>query len=317
MPPANSPAPAVRIALVLLLAAAALLALAWAAGNLRQVPPGSQAVVVQFGRVAGVQKSGLVMALPRPLEQVVLLPSADRQSALKVAADAAPYLTGDGGVVALDGSVTWRIADAAAYCAGRDHVAAALTRLFLSAGVTVAARRSLDDFTGLLPGHAADPTVQEARRVMGGELVAAVNTKLATLERAGASLGVEVTGAEVTALQPPSPRSGVDAVQDATRRAEQGLALARTQAAQTRAQAEQARDALLSAAHARAAERLAGARASIAVISALETRTDAAGRPGLLDQLYRDRIGPILRQAGSISAVDAKSVSRLILPGAQ
>ena len=66
-----------------------------------------------------------------------------------------------------------------------------------------------------------------------------------------------------------------------------------------------------------AAERLAGARASTAVIASLEVRMDAAGRPSLLDQVYRDRIGPILAQAGSVSTVDAKSVSRLILPGAQ
>jgi regulator of protease activity HflC (stomatin/prohibitin superfamily) len=334
MPPENNPAQegaagaAVRIAFVVLRVFTVLLALGWATGNIRQVPPGSQAVLLRFGRVVGVQPSGLVMALPRPLEQVTVLPGAERQLVLKIAAPSAPisddgaadaglYVTGDGGIVLLDATINWRIADAAAYYVARDHVAAALRRIFLSASVAVAAARPLDDFLAVRPERADDPAAQEARRAVRGDLVAAMNAQLVALTRAGAGLGVEVTRADVTALLPPSAKSSFDAVLDATQRAEQGLAVARTEAARMRQQADQARDALLSAAHASAAERLAGARASTAVISALETRMDPAVRPSVLDQVYRDRIGPILGQAGSISTVDAKSVSRLILPGAQ
>ena len=324
---------AVRIAFAVLRVFTVLLALGWATGNMRQVPPGSQAVVLRFGRVVGVQPSGLVMALPRPLEQVVLLPGGERQLALKVAApsariagivddasasgdvpaDAGLYLTGDGGVVLLDAAVTWRIADAAAYYVARDHVPAALRRIFLSAGVAVAAKRPLDDFLAVRPERAADPAAQVARNRVRGDLVAAMNAQLAVLTREGAGLGVEVTRADVTALLPPSAKASFDAVLDATQRAEQGMAVARTEAARVRQQADQTRDSLLSAAHASAAERLSGARASTAAIVALE----AHAAPGLLDQVYRDRIGGILGQAGSVSTVDAKSVSRLILPGAQ
>ncbi len=320
---------ALRIAFTVLRVFTVLLALGWATANMRQVPPGSQAVVLRFGRVVGVQQSGLVLALPRPLEQVVLLPGAENQLVLKVAApsaripgiiddasgagdlppDAGLYLTGDGGVVLLDAAIDWRIADASSYYVARDHVPAALRRIFLRAGVMVAASRQLDDFLAVRPERAADATAQD--------LVAAMNAQLGALTRAGAGLGVEVTRADVTALLPPSARSSFDAVLDATQRAEQGLAMARTEAARARQQADQTRDSLLSAAHASAAERLAGARASTAVISALEARMDPAGRPSMLDQVYRDRIGKILRQAGSVSTVDAKSVSRLILPGAQ
>ena len=302
---------AVRIAFNVLRVFTVLLALGWATANIRHVPPGSQAVVLRFGRVAGVQQTGLVLALPWPLEKVVLLPSAERQLALKLAApsaripgifdnassasglpeDAGLYLTGDGGVVLLDAAIDWRIADAASYYVSRDHVPAALRRIFLRAGVMVAASRQLDDFLAVWPERAADPAAQEARRAVRGDLVAAMNAQLGALTRAGAGLGVEVTRADVMALLPPSAKSSFDAVLDATRRAEQGLALARTEAARVRQQADQTRDSLLSAAHASAAERLAGARASTAVITALEAHMDPAVRPSMLDQVYRGRIG--------------------------
>jgi hypothetical protein len=51
-------------------------------------------------------------------------------------------------------------------------------------------------------------------------------------------------------------------------------------------------------------------------VTALESGMDKATRPALLDRLYRDRIAAILQQAGSLSTVDPKSVSRVILPGA-
>jgi cell division septum initiation protein DivIVA len=106
-------------------------------------------------------------------------------------------------------------------------------------------------------------------------------------------------------------------VLDATQRAEQGLATARTEATRTHQQADQQRDTLLTAAHASAEERLAAARSTTAAITALEARMDPRTRPSLLDALYRDRIGAILNQAGTLNTVDAKSVSKLILPGAQ
>ena len=336
-PAAGAAGAATRIGSLVVRVLLVLLALGWASGNLRPVPPGSQAVVLRFGRVAGVQQSGLVLALPWPFEQVVWLPNAERELVLKVAAspariagiagnapnggnlpaDAGLYLTGDGGVVVLDAAIYWRVADPASYYVARDHVLAALRRIFLGAGVTVAASRPLDDFLAARSERAADPSAQEARSAVRGDLVAAMNAQLATLTHAGAGLGVEVTRADVTALLPQSAISRFDAVLDATQRAEQNLAAARTDAARVRQQADQTKDSLLSAAHASAAERVARARARTAEIVALEVRMDPAGRPSMLDQLYRDRIGPILGQAGSVSTVDAKSVSRLILPGAQ
>ncbi|MEJ0046603.1 MAG: SPFH domain-containing protein [Rhodospirillales bacterium] len=312
------------------------MALAWLTANVRPIPPGTQAVVLRFGRVVAVQQSGLLWAWPRPIETVVKLPSAERQMAMKIRAgtarvtgivddvtipddvpeDAGLYLTGDGGVVLLDAGITWRIVDAATYYLAADHVAPALRRMFLNAAVQVAAARQLDDFMAVRPERAADPAAQAARNEVRGNLVSAMNRQLQTLTAEGAGLGVEVTRADVTALLPPSAKTSFDAVLDATQRAEQGMATARTEAERTRQQSDRDRDNLLTGARAAAEERLAQARSSTAAITALEAKMDPATRPSMLDQLYRDRIGVIMSQAASTSAIDPKSVGRVILPGA-
>ena len=314
-----------------------VLAAIWFAGNVHPVPPGMQSVVLRFGRVVRVQPAGLVMALPRPLENVVLLPSGERQMEQKITAatarqagvvddmsggdaipaDAGVYITGDGGVVLLDATLTWRIADAAAYYVMQAHVAPALRRLFMQASVSIAARHDLDDFLAARPERANDPAAQAARQAIRGEFVRQINGGLQALAARGDSLGVEAMRADVSAALPPGARAAFDAVLEASQHAEQELAAARTQAANLHLNANRERDRVLTGAHAAAAERVEAARTATAAITALEAGMSQAGRPAILDQLYRDRIAAVLQQAGGVSMVDAKSVSHLILSGAQ
>ena len=330
-------AQSVRIAFRALYAVMLLLAVGWATGNIRQVPPGSQAVILRLGAVAGVQQAGLVLAWPRPLDRVVLLPGGDRQMELPVVAgsarapgiedevsrmagdrppeEAGAYLTGDGGVVLLSARLTWRIADAATSYVTADHVAPALRRLFLAAAASEAARHDLDDFMVVRPEHAADPQAQAQRAAMRGDLVRAVNARLQALDRAGSGLGVEVVRADVDALLPPVAKQAFDHVLVASQMAEQGLAAARTDALRTAQSADRDRDRLLAAAHAAAAELLSTAHNDTAAIAALERDMNPAARPNLLDQTWRERIAGVLHQASVVSAVDARAVSRMILPG--
>lgn len=330
-------AQSVGIAFLALRIFTALLAVGWAVANWRQVPPGHQAVLLRFGQVVGVQSSGLILAWPRPIESVVLLPAPERQNVLKISArsarvagivddvtapdevpeDAGLFMTGDDGIVLLDASITWRVNDGAAYYLAQDHVAAALRRIYLAAAVSVAAARPLDDFMAVRPERAADPAAQAARNAVRGDLVAAMNRQLAALAVDGASLGVEVTRADVSALLPPSAKSSFDSVLVATQRAEQGLATARTDAARTRQQAERERDSLLTSARAAAEERVSAARSSTAGITALEAKMDPQSRPALLAGIYRDRIGPLLGQAQSVHAIDPRAAGRILLPGGQ
>ena len=55
-----------------------LAAVTWLVSNIREVGPENQAVVVRFGAMERVQKAGLLIAWPSPIEKVVLLPSSDR-----------------------------------------------------------------------------------------------------------------------------------------------------------------------------------------------------------------------------------------------
>jgi cell division septum initiation protein DivIVA len=123
--------------------------------------------------------------------------------------------------------------------------------------------------------------------------------------------------ADISAALPPGAHAAFDAVLEASQHAEQELAAARTQAANLHLNANRERDRVLTGAHAAATERVEAARSSTAAITALEAGMNQAGRPAILDQLYRDRIAAVLQQAGGVSMVDAKTVSHLILSGAQ
>jgi regulator of protease activity HflC (stomatin/prohibitin superfamily) len=312
-----------RIGFRVLYLATLLLAVGWTVSNCRQVPSDSQIVVLRFGRVVRVQSAGLLLAWPRPIEQVLVLPAPARQNEMKVVVrnpeppgGAGTYLTGDGGVVLLAATLTWRIVDPVAYSQSRAHVPPALNRLFIASAVTVAAGRSMDEFMVVRPERdGADPLVQAQRQAMRGDLAKEVNRRLRALEERGAPLGVEVTRADVDIALPPAAKPGFDAVLEATQRAEQGMAEARTAAARTLQGADRDQDRILADARAAAAERVSEARTHVAAIAALETLNNPAGRPGLMDQLYRDRIAAVLNQAGQVMAVDAHGSSRLILPG--
>jgi regulator of protease activity HflC (stomatin/prohibitin superfamily) len=331
-------AQSIRIAFGVLRVVTVLLALYWVASNISQVPPGTQAVVLRLGQIARVQQAGLMVAWPRPIERVELLPSTERQLDLKIAAHmtasdaiidpvsratkevppdtAGIYLTGDGGVVLLDATLTWRIAAAEAYYLERDHIAPVLRRVFLASAVAVAAGRGMDDFLVVRGSQASRNSAesQAGREDLRGALVREINRRLQALAPREATLGIEVTRADVTALLPPAAKFAFDAVLDATQMAEQGLAAARTDATRIHQGADQERDRILTEARANADERVATAKAHVAAITALEQRMDPSSRPSLLEQLYRERIAGVLRQAGAVSTVDMRGGGRLILP---
>ncbi len=318
-------AQSIGIAFRVLQIATMLLFAAWLVGNVRSVPPGSQAVVLRFGAVSRVLPPGLALAWPQPFERLVQLPGGDRQIGLRIppapatavmpgAAASGVFLTADGEVVLLDASLTWRISDPRAFFVARDHVAAALRRLFLAAAIDETAIHPLDDFLAVRPERARDPVAQDARAAVRSVLVRAINARLAALAAAGTPLGVEATRADVAALLPPQAKLSFDAVLDAAQQADEATASARTNAVRLRQQGDRDRDRILAEARATAAERVASARAQTATISALEPGADRSSRPALLLDLYRERIGAVLHQAGSVSTVGV-SDQHVLLPG--
>jgi membrane protease subunit HflK len=336
-PPAEPDGPvaqSIAIGFRVLSVAIALLAAGWVVSNWRQVPPESQAVVLRFGRIVGVQGAGLALSWPRPAGQVELVPGADRLLTLRTATTARPaglqdvftdandvsipegagsYLTDDGGVVLLSATIAYRVADGAAYFLAREHVEPALQRLFSASAVGVAAARGLDDVLVARPDAARSASVEARRQALRGDLMAAMNRRLAELEARGASLGVVVARIDLDAVLPPDAKIAFDGVLVAVQLAEQGIAGARTEATRTLQAADRERDRLLTTAQAGAEERVGEARSRTSGIAAIQASMTPASRPAMLDQLYRDRLAPLLHKVGRLTAVDAGG-ARVILP---
>lgn len=67
-----------RIACLALFAMTLIAAANWLFSNVRQIEPDKRAVVMRFGAVSRTAGAGLLLAWPEPLEQVEILPAADR-----------------------------------------------------------------------------------------------------------------------------------------------------------------------------------------------------------------------------------------------
>ena len=66
-----------RFAFIVLYGVVIFAALKWAANNVVQVPASQRAVVWRTGAINRVQNAGLLLAWPKPFEQVVMIPSAE------------------------------------------------------------------------------------------------------------------------------------------------------------------------------------------------------------------------------------------------
>jgi regulator of protease activity HflC (stomatin/prohibitin superfamily) len=342
VPPPGPIAQSVAIGFRAVYVAALVLTVIWLTSNVREIASDSQAVVRRFGRIVRAQEAGLLVAWPRPIEQVQLLPGPQRLLSQDVAALPAPssraetlvgratagagampenvgaYLTGDGNVVVLSASLIYRINDPMAYALAESHVSPALDRLFRATTARVTAGNGLNDFLVVQTDdsdQAGDAAVTTLRAEVRESLLTAMNARLKELEDASASLGVEIERIDMTAYLPPEAKTAFDAVLLATQAADRGIANARTDAERRRQEAARERERLLSAAQATAKELVSKASVDTARIVALEQEQTPRTRPSLLLRQYRGGISDIVQRAGSVSLVDPQSGARFVLPG--
>ncbi len=210
-----------RLAFLALFGVTLLAALAWAFSNVRQIGPENRAVVLRLGALERLAGPGLLLAWPQPLEQVVLLPSAEqvierrvegllrseqaRRADLDVSlssdalAGSGYLLTGDAGVVQLDVRVFYKVDDPYAYVLQGAHVLPALDRLVARNAVQVCAARDLDTILVARPELLGnDSAVAERRERLRGDLVQGINHSLAALAAAGSGLGIQVVRVAAT-----------------------------------------------------------------------------------------------------------------------
>jgi regulator of protease activity HflC (stomatin/prohibitin superfamily) len=328
-----------RVAFRFLFVAAGAVAVGWALSNVRQVAADTRAVVLRFGAIARAQGPGLLIAWPRPIEDVVIIPALDRQIELTAEGansllatgvtplfaeinrdprnNAAFLLTGDSGIVRLQATLFYQITDAAAYVVAADHVKPALQRLFAASAVAVCAGRDLDAIlVARTPGESdADRLPRAKQERFRLDLVAAVNHRLAALAFEGAGLGITVSRIDLTASLPGLAKLAFEQVLTTIQTAERDVASARADATKITQSANQERNLILVEAAALAAERRTEAATRTAGIAALNTQYAGSARGTLIRRIYYERIAALLKKAGRIDAFDPSAGAQLSLPG--
>jgi len=329
---------AIRLAFGFLFVTLGVLAVAWAASNLRVVPPDARAAVLRLGAVTRIEGPGLLLAWPPPIEQVVLLPGSDRQIAQKVyrfdsapvampgqlpefqvspdaRSNAAFLLTGETGIVHLQATLFYRIEDPRAYLLEASHVPTALDRIFAASAVAVCATRALDAILVARPGSGGGDAGSASRESFRSDLVRETNRRLQALAEQGAGLGVQIGRIDVAAALPGGAKAAFDRVLFATQTADAAIADARTEATRTAAAGRRQRLRILSDAEAQAAERRAEATSATATMAGLASQMEGNAGAAQRRALYDARAGALLGHAREVNAVDAEGGSRLLLPG--
>ena len=328
-----------RLAFRFLFGVVCLLGLFWLASNIRQVPPDKRAVVLQLGRVVREQGAGLLLAWPRPVEEVEIVEAPDRQlefrisrfdvttpgetpsADLPLSADARGnegfLLTGDAGIVHLQATLFYQITDAAAFLVAREHVLPGLERLFVASAVAVCAARDLDTILVARPEAEASKALEgrAGRERLRADLVGAVNARLAALAAAGAPLGVTVSRVDLAAALPGVAKAAFDQVLTVTQTADEAVARARKYAETKKQEAEQDHDRIVAEARAAAEEQRTQAVTRTAAIAALTGEAAQRSGAALIDRLYYERIGALLRKAKQVDTFDPNTGVKLLLPG--
>ena len=332
-----------RLAFLGLYAVTVFAAVAWGFSNVRQIDPQNRAVVLRMGALDRIQNAGLLWAWPKPFEQVVIVPAADRVSERRIenllrsdvalqadrkASFATPVsdalagsgylLTGDAGVVQLDVRVFYNVTEPYAFVLQGEHVLPALDRLVTRSAVALSAARDLDTILVARPELiGSDSQAAERRERLRGDLVQGINQQLASLSTTGQGIGLQVVRVDVQSSLPGPAVNAFNAVLTASQHAEQAVAAARNEAAKVTQSATQQADRSVEQAQAQASERLAKAQADTSTIINLAKVQQAGNDSGLMLRLYRERMPRILGQAGSVTSVDPNDDSRLIIQGAE
>jgi regulator of protease activity HflC (stomatin/prohibitin superfamily) len=337
---------ATRIAFIAFYACTLFAALRWLTSNVMEVGAGNRAVVLHMGAIVREQSSGLLWAWPKPIDQVVLVESAETlierhvqtlmRSQAALNADAMAYdddeggpvpdalagsgylLTGDGAVVQLNVRVFYKVSDPRAYVLQYDHLLPALDRLVTRSALAVCAARDLDRILVARPElGASNQSDAEQREQLRKELVDQINLALGDLTQKGASLGINAIRVDVQSSLPQDTLNAFNSVLTASQLAEQALADARSDAARIIQLATQQADRSLQVASATASERVAKAQAETSAVNYLAVSIQNRTEPDLLMRVYRERMPLILKNAGSITMVEPNSDTRLILSGTE
>jgi len=335
-----------------IIASVVVLTFVWLFSNVRQVDADSQAVVFRFGEISREKGPGLLLAWPRPLEEVVIVPSRETQLNLQIQqyeqeailstgytrpemggslvsnslmfggyvinreprANASFLMTGDFSVIHLESVLIYQVTSPSRYVLSKDLLQPALTRLYNASAVAVAASRELDTILVARPELAAQELAVSGRERLRSDLASNINRRLDEVAARGADLGIRITRIDLNPSIPYGAKSAFDYVLVAAQQAEAAVARARTEAELTAQRASQEIDRIRTQAEAGGQESINDATRRTAAISSL-SESGSETPLTVLRKLYAERVKSVLNRAGHIDAVDRGNGVRVILPG--
>ena len=307
-----------------------VLGFVWLVSNARMIPTDSRAVVLRFGTVNREHGPGLLLALPEPFEKVLQLPSADRQNEFPIRAlqdayamvepnprlNIGMFLTGDMSAVRLNATLFFQITDARAYVLSQQHVEAALNRLFFASAVKICGSRDLDTILVARPElETSEGSGRIGRERLRAQVAEEINRRLDDLTQQGASLGVAINRVDLVPSIPTEAETAFSSVLVAIQTAETHVAEARTNAEQTAQRANQEKDRVVTEAQAQASERKTLAETRTSAILALSKNAQNLTGRSLENQVYAEKIGPILHKAARVQTVGDDG-AHVVIPAA-
>jgi regulator of protease activity HflC (stomatin/prohibitin superfamily) len=226
--------------------------------------------------------------------------------------DGGYVLTGDGGVIHIDGTITYAVIDAPAYMLARERVEPALRHLFCAATIAACSHRTLDGVMVARPdlGKSLDQSeYAESRDRLRGEIAQAINQRLKRLD-----YGITVGRIDISAFLPDRAKDAFIAVSDAESAASTEIASARTEAERVTQGATTDAEVMINTATANANEVITLVHKATDPISALENGKTTEQRVLMLERIYRERIEAIIHKC-NLELIDGSRPVRLAIPG--
>lgn len=320
-----------RIAFYTLYAATLLAAAGWLFSGTYRISPENQAIVFHFGKPSRIVYSGLLLAWPQPVDDVVKIPSAERIIEYTVhalnretqlaalsfqnmdgdaGAGAGYLLTGDTGIVQLDVRLFYRITNPVHYALQQSHLPPLLDRLAERAATVVSAGRNLDTILVARPEQISNEQLVAAQRIkLRGDFRDEINRSLQALAAPDTDPGITIERVDIKSTLPDRAVSAFNAVLTASQNADKSVADAHNAAELRLQSAQQDADRTMQQARAASQEIIARAKIDTEMINQLAQSQDKS----LLQRIYREKLTEILARAGRVITIMPGNDSHLIL----
>jgi len=298
----------------------------WVSSGVVSVPADRQAVVIAFGdaRVKAREGGGLVWWWPSPIGEVRLIPAASRKFSLEVqtlAPDRLSFdprvlgyaMTGDQTAIHVGATVFWRVRDPVSYAFLADAEQTRRTREIDSfPKIEQAIRRALQRAVIHVASHSDINTIRvTGKDHIRRQLIASMNDLLNS--RGTMPYAVTVENVEFNTSLPVWVRDAFARAQRAQSEADQLIAEAESQRANTLAVAREDAARIIASARAASDEMVSSAIVRTKPVAAL-TKTTGADRSVILYRLWRDGIDRLMQQANAVTIVPDHDNLRILLP---